>query len=246
MHEKEQHGNGDQVLARSYSEPKEQMDFCAYTDTIDNMSEIIIQYGYVPITPLLTLINNTFEMKVDAYNLIGQSQGFHPNGSSALGSWNTILGFFSVVAINVGLLTLRTSVVEYLTSLTGDSSASKFKWIFFTILAVSLAFIVAFEKWIIPDVRLVVEQTTETQRLITSVLILGATVDSDKDTPPQDYLIVIDYGMLLKEFRVNIMMMRNIHVLYQIQIHRGNVIWIDDSISNNYDLILKVLLQLYS
>ena len=41
------------------------MDFGAYTDTLDDMSEIIIQYDYVtlfvmalPIIPLLASINN--------------------------------------------------------------------------------------------------------------------------------------------------------------------------------------------
>ena len=126
MQEKKQQKGYGQVLARF--EPEEQTDFGAYADT---MSEIIIQYGYVPIAPLFPLINNTFEMKVEVYNLIRQSQRPHPNGSSGSGAWHAILGFFSivVVATNVELLTWPTSVVEYLTSLAGDSISNNYEYI---------------------------------------------------------------------------------------------------------------------
>ena len=175
----------DQVLARS--ELEEQMYFDAYTDTIDDMSEIIIQCGYVPITRLLTIINNIFEMKVDAYNLIHQSQRPDPDVSSGLVAWSTLLGFFSIVAVatNVWLLIWSASVVEYLTLLPSDNSALEFKLIFFNILSVLLALIVAFERWIIHDIPLYVEQAIERQRLPESVLVFGAT-DADKDTPSED------------------------------------------------------------
>ena len=126
MQEKKQQKGYGQLLARF--EPEEQIDFGAYADTIDDMSEIIVQYGYVPITPLFPSINNTFETKVDAYNLIRQSQRPHPNGSSGSGAWHAILGFFSIVAVatNVELLTWPTSVVKYLTSLAGDSISNNF------------------------------------------------------------------------------------------------------------------------
>ena len=45
IRESSQLESGGEVLARS--EPEEQMDFGAYADTIDDMSEIIIQYGDV-------------------------------------------------------------------------------------------------------------------------------------------------------------------------------------------------------
>jgi len=192
--EKKQMESGGEVLERS--EPEEQMDFGQYKNTIDDMSEIIIQYGYVtlfvmalPITPLLALINNIFEMRVDAYGLIRQTQRPHPNGSNGLGAWNGILGFFSIVAVgtNVALLTWRTEIVQDINDVfSSDSSASEFKWIFFSILSIVLALVVAFEKWIIPDVPIEVEYAIERQRLIESVLVLGAQIDPDNDTPPED------------------------------------------------------------
>ena len=203
IYEKQQQEGGGQVLDRSA--PEEQMDFGAW-------------------------INNTFEMRVDAYNLIRQSQRPYPNGSSrsGLGAWSAI-DFFGIIvadAANVGLLTWRTSVVEYLTSSEGDSSASEFKWIFFIILSILLALIVALEKWIIRDIQLVVEQPIERQRLITSALILSATVDPNNDKPPE---VMMDCGMMM-----------NIHVLYQIQM----IIRID--IDDNYMSLGRWMMNVYS
>ena len=72
-----------------------------YANSIDDMSEMIIQFGYVtlfvmafPLTPLLAIVNNVFEMKVDAVNLVKSSQRPDPNGSYGLGTWNEVLGSF--------------------------------------------------------------------------------------------------------------------------------------------------------
>ena len=101
----------------------------------------------------------------------------------ATGSWNGVLGFFSIIAVatNVGLITWRTKLV---TILLGSDTASK--WIFFSVLSVFLGLAVAIEKWIIPDVPLAVEQAIERQRLVESILILGAGVDIEGDEPPGD------------------------------------------------------------
>eukprot|EP01083_Nonionella_stella_P022719 62790_1 len=158
-----------------------------YEDTIDDMSELIIQFGYVtlfvmafPLTPLLAIVNNVIEMKVDATNLVATSQRPHPNGSFGLGSWNGILGFFSVIAVgtNVGLITWRTKLVAMIL----DEPAAY--WIFFSILSVFLSIVVGIEKWVIPDVPIEVEKAIERQRVVEAILVLGAGVDIEADEPP--------------------------------------------------------------
>jgi len=162
-----------------------------YANTIDDMSEMIIQFGYVtlfvmafPLTPLLAIVNNIFEMKVDAINLVKSSQRPDPNGSYGLGTWNEVLGLFSVLSVgtNVALITLRSTLVTEV--LTNDDSASG--WIFFCLLSIALAIIVAIEKWVIPDVPEAVTKAVERQRLVESVLILGAACDAEGDEPPAD------------------------------------------------------------
>jgi len=172
------------------SEAEDQSDRELYANTIDDMSELIIQFGYVtlfvmafPITPLLAIVNNVIEMKVDATNLVKTSQRPHPNGSYGLGSWNGVLGFFSIVAVatNVALITWRTKLV---TTVLGGQAAAQ--WIFFSLLSILLGVLVGVEKWVIPDVPLAVEQAIERQRLVEAILILGAGVDSEGDEPPGD------------------------------------------------------------
>merc|ERR1719188_2644870 len=120
-------------------------------------------------------------MKVDATNLVKTSQRPDPNGAFGLGSWNDVLGFFSIIAVgtNVALITFRTKLP---TILLGDDPAGL--WIFFSVLSIFLGIVVGVEKWIIPDVPVAVEQAVERQRLVESILILGAGVDTEDDTPP--------------------------------------------------------------
>eukprot|EP01084_Bolivina_argentea_P075821 137418_1 len=154
------------------------------------MSEMIIQFGYVtlfvmafPLTPLLAIVNNIIEMKVDATNLVKTSQRPHPTGSFGLGSWNGILSFFSIIAVgtNVALITWRTKLPT--TLLEGIESAH---WVFFSALSILLGIIVAAEKYAIADVPMAVEQAIERQRLVESVLIMGAGVEPGTDQPPED------------------------------------------------------------
>merc|ERR1719216_150633 len=90
--------------------------------------------------------------------------------------------FFSIVSVatNVALITWRTKLV---TIVFADEEAGA-QWIFFSILSVFLGVVVGIEKWIIPDVPIQVEQAIERQRLVESVLILGAGVDIESDAPP--------------------------------------------------------------
>lgn len=180
-------------LVRERSEPEEQMDFGAYLNTIDDMAELMVQFGYVtlfimalPITPLLAVLNNIFEMKVDGYNLIRQSQRPFPNGSYGLGAWNGVLSFFSIVSVgtNVALITWRTTLVTLLLENNSETGSNENKWIFFSILSIALACIVAVEKFIIPDVPIEVEAAIERQKVIENVLVLGAQIDPDGDDPP--------------------------------------------------------------
>lgn len=187
--EREAAQSGEEL--RELSEAEKQMELEPYPDTLDDMSEMVIQFGYVtlfvmalPITPLLAWINNVIEMKVDAINLCKTSQRPHPNGSYGLGSWNQMLQFFSFVAVltNVGLITWRTSLVSKMFEDADDS----YKWIFFTVLGLILALLVSAEKAIIPDMPFEVTEAIERQRLVESVLVLGANVQDFDENPPDN------------------------------------------------------------
>jgi len=178
---------GTTVPAKSDAE--EQMLLTPSLNTIDDMSEMGVQFGYVtmfvialPITPLLSFINNIIELKVDGYKMVNESQRPHPNGSSGLGAWNGVLAFFSIIAVgtNVALITWRTQLV-----VTIISSDPTMKWVFFAFVSIFLGLLVAAEKFAIPDVPIEVQQGIERQRLIENILVLGAHIDIDEDTPPK-------------------------------------------------------------
>jgi len=177
--------------APEHSEIEEQWELDPYVSTLDDMSEMVVQFGYVtlfvlalPLTPLLALINNIAEMKLDATHIVKQCQRPHPDGSSGIGAWIEVLSFFSFISIvtNVALMTWETDIVY---GVTGKENSS-FEWSFFSILCIILGMLVAFEKYIIPDVPEEVDQAIERQRLIENVLVLGANVDADEDEHEDD------------------------------------------------------------
>merc|ERR1711971_31561 len=111
------------------SEAEVQMEKERYSNTIDDMSEMVVQFGYVtlfvmafPLIPLLAIINNIFELKVDATNLVISSQRPSPNGSDGLGTWNDVLALFSILSVgtNALLITSRTNLLSAIISDSGE------------------------------------------------------------------------------------------------------------------------------
>merc|ERR1712141_764142 len=179
-------GRGEDEDAAEKSEAEVQMEKDRYSNTIDDMSEMVVQFGYVtlfvmcfPLIPLLAIINNIFELKVDATNLVMSSQRPDPNGSYGLGTWNSVLGLFSIlsVATNALLITSRTNLLN---DLLGDDG-TVLKLFFFCGLATFLGIVVAIEKWVIPDVPEAVEMAEERQRNIEDYLIKGSALDDADD-----------------------------------------------------------------
>jgi len=168
------------------SEAEVQMEKERYSNTIDDMSEMVVQFGYVtlfvmcfPLIPLLAIINNIFELKVDATNLVMSSQRPDPNGSDGLGTWNSVLGLFSIlsVATNALLITTRTNLLSQV--IADDGEVVKL-W-FFCGFSIILSVIVAIEKWVIPDVPASVTNAEERQRLVENVLIKGTVLDDEDE-----------------------------------------------------------------
>jgi len=177
------------------SEAEVQMDKERYSNTIDDMSEMVVQFGYVtlfvmcfPLIPLLAIINNIFELKVDATNLVMSSQRPDPNGSDGLGTWNSVLSLFSILSVgtNALLITSRTNLLSQIIADDGEVV----KLYFFCGFSIFLGVIVAIEKWVIPDEPDAVDKAVERQRLVESVLIKGTALDDEDDDkksgPPAD------------------------------------------------------------
>merc|ERR1711871_1696931 len=69
-------------------------------------AEIIVQFGYVtlfvsafPLAPLLGLLNNYFEIRVDAIKLLDVHRRADPAGAEDIGMWLTILAVMATAAV---------------------------------------------------------------------------------------------------------------------------------------------------
>lgn len=73
----------------------------------------VIQFGFVtlfvasfPLAPVLALVNNLFEIRVDAWKITTQFRRMVPEKAQDIGAWQPILQGVAILAVatNVGLL----------------------------------------------------------------------------------------------------------------------------------------------
>merc|ERR1719493_94937 len=92
------------------------------------MIELIIQYGYLtlfvivfPLAPILAFVNNILEVSVDTYNW-KTAQRPIPRGAMGIGTWNSILMLFSLLAVatNTMIIALKTDNVSEMTNCGAD------------------------------------------------------------------------------------------------------------------------------
>ena len=124
-------------------------------DVLDNTAELVIQYGYImlfvsifPLMPLLALVNNYIESRVDYYNLI-YSRRCIPFGAYGIGVWKLIIRIGYVVAVftNMSLLTFRTQIVKE----RFDTSDHLHQWLFFIVVTFIMVTLMYAVKMFIPE-----------------------------------------------------------------------------------------------
>ncbi|KAF0762564.1 hypothetical protein AaE_003293 [Aphanomyces astaci] len=67
---------------------------------------MIIQFGYItlfvvsfPLAPFLALLNNYFEIRIDAFKLAKESRRPNPHGAEDIGTWQTILEIMGTISV---------------------------------------------------------------------------------------------------------------------------------------------------
>jgi len=92
-----------------------------YEGTLDEYSEIVIQYGYItlfaatfPIAPLLAVLNNIVEIRTDAFKLLTSYPRPRYRGAQNIGTWYNILEFLGIIAVmtNTALIGLSFEVIR--------------------------------------------------------------------------------------------------------------------------------------
>ena len=90
--------------------------------------DLVIQYGFVtlfvsafPLAPLLALINNVFEIRLDAYKYTTQMRRPLATQVSDIGIWSNILEGMTYLAVGFNVSVLATALIalstQYLTNL---------------------------------------------------------------------------------------------------------------------------------
>jgi len=92
----------------------------AFPGTLDEYSEIVIQYGYLtifaatfPLAPLLAVLNNMIEIRTDAFKLLTSFTRPQYKGAQNIGTWFQILEVLGVIAVltNCALIGLGFEVI---------------------------------------------------------------------------------------------------------------------------------------
>jgi len=180
----------DPALEKSFPEDEYEME--QYESTFGDFDEMVIQFGFVclfvvafPLTPLLALMNNILEVKVDSVKLIEVTRRPEPRGCYSIGTWYDILSiiaYFSIVT-NVILCIFYTDEIEsYLSNSGGDTTMVTQYKAWAAVIAEHFIIILKFSiEYFIPDDPVSVEQHMARQAYLVNVLINGAQEEDDDD-----------------------------------------------------------------
>eukprot|EP00457_Paulinella_chromatophora_P002611 gb/GEZN01002616.1/.p1 GENE.gb/GEZN01002616.1/~~gb/GEZN01002616.1/.p1 ORF type:complete len:769 (+),score=148.43 gb/GEZN01002616.1/:55-2361(+) len=106
------------------SPPELQYELLPYEGTFGDFEEIVLQFGYLtlfvvafPIAPLLAIVNNLVENRVDASALLVLSRRPLPRGAQNIGTWQGVLNIVATIAIvtNIAIIIFTSEVFRHLT-----------------------------------------------------------------------------------------------------------------------------------
>lgn len=110
-----------QALKDAMTAPENQFNLEVYENTVNDYEELAIQFGFVvlfvvvlPITPILALANNMFEIRVDSFKLMKLTKRPEPRGASNIGTWKaifTVISFISVIT-NIGIAVFYSTEID--------------------------------------------------------------------------------------------------------------------------------------
>ena len=139
----------------------------AYSSTIEDYMELIIQYGYVimfssafTLTPLFALILCVVEIRVDAMKICNLDRRPFPYGRESIGQWNSIIALISMIGVffNAAILSWTANVFK--------STTRVDFWFYFFIIDHVLLGCKAFIAYIIQDEPSIVIRAKQWQKRI--------------------------------------------------------------------------------
>eukprot|EP00808_Paulinella_micropora_P001738 g31328.t1 len=112
-----------EAMSVGKSPPELQYELLPYEGTFSDFEEINLQFGYLtlfvvafPIAPLLAIVNNFVENRVDSQALLVLTRRPLPRGAQNIGTWQSVLDIVSTIAIvtNIAIIIFTSEVFAHL------------------------------------------------------------------------------------------------------------------------------------
>eukprot|EP00808_Paulinella_micropora_P028746 g27824.t1 len=167
------------------SPPEEQAEFTPY-ETFSDYDELTVQFGYVslfvvafPMAPAMALLNNYFEIRIDAHKILRLSQRPTPQGCDRVGTWFDIFTILSYIAVLVNTL-----ICVFYTEVINELARGSFvaKTVFFVVAEHLIILLKVGISNFVEDVPRVIQDQIIRQQFLVEVLIDGDAFEEDDDT----------------------------------------------------------------
>jgi len=175
-------GSDGNIMQKSRAE--EEFELEPYEGTYVDFDEMVIQFGYVtlfvvafPLTPLLALVSNLLEARVDATKLCRLVRRPEPRGSANIGTWFDILNLVSYIAVitNVAIVCFETADIAAKLPDGADKSYA------FVLAEHAIFAIKFFISYFVPDEPGDVTVHLARQEYLMGVLLTGVEEEADED-----------------------------------------------------------------
>ncbi|KAF0737038.1 hypothetical protein Ae201684P_000140 [Aphanomyces euteiches] len=165
-----------------------------FSGTFDDYTEMIVQFGYCslfvvsfPLTPLLALINNYMEIRVDGFRLLYENRRSRPRSAGSIGLWLEIVEWCTTIAIftNAYVVVYTSNTFDYLktgTQFTNDAAIDEYaqatKLLYFIIFVFVMMLFRFFLAQVIPDVPVSVTAQLKRQQFFNNKAIFRMPDDT--------------------------------------------------------------------
>ena len=171
----------------------------------EDYAEMSVQFGYAtlfapacPIAPVMALVNNYVELRVDAMKLCYGTRRPIPKGAADIGTWYAILSIMATAAVttNGALLAFTSKLFNGEDATYTGLSVSNRVWIFI-IFEHSILILRSVLEFLIPDVPEIVEiQAARTERITEKIINLTPD-DADADDLEQSDMEAADISEVM-------------------------------------------------
>eukprot|EP00937_MAST-01D_sp_MAST-1D-sp2_P007706 g7706.t1 len=172
-------------MTSQYEQPELEAKYSEYRvekEAFDDYAEMVVQYGFVtlfvvafPLTPVLALANNVFELHVDAVKLTFGFRRPFPHSGQNIGQWALFMNLQSSISVVTNI-----AIIVFTTELFAEFSLWQ-KWLIFVLAEHGLLMAKIYVQDLIHDVPEWAAELVQRHQLITAKVFKGLEDEEDED-----------------------------------------------------------------